>query len=457
LSSFDVRNRWVLGAVWELPVGKNKLLGINNSFANCFVGGWQLSTNSTIQSGVPQTLTIGINNAGTNNPLPDRPSYSGTGTGYATNRTPSRWYDPGSFVVSPQGTFGNVGRNTMLTPHFQSIDAALAKRFTMPYSEHHSLQIRVEAFNVLNHPTWGCAERKHPGWCGISGRARQRRPSGLRRDQHHRTPHAPDSTGSEVFVLSYARESNTGSSCREGINIGMVSIAALVAGSPFFQHSVELQGVRRLLSYIFRKHLASDANTPMCTLFSMKRTLVTAIFILAATIFVHDSLAFALAGQIGIHDPSTVIFCEGKYYTYGTGGTSLVSDDGWTWSRGAPLPRRGVAPDVIHIGDRYYLYIAANSGPTKADINLLTNKTLDPASPDYRWEEGGVVASSDGVEDCNAIDPGVFLDPNTHRLWLTYGSYFGYIRLVELDPKLASASTQMKSPVTLRSIVKPQS
>ena len=155
LSSFDVRNRWVLGAVWELPVGEGKLLGINNSVANAFVGGWQLSTNSTIQSGVPQTLTIGINNAGTNNPLPDRPSYSGTGTGYATNRTPSRWFDPASFVVSPQGTFGNVGRNTMLTPHFQSIDMALAKRVTMPYSEHHSLQIRVEAFNVFNHPTWG--------------------------------------------------------------------------------------------------------------------------------------------------------------------------------------------------------------------------------------------------------------------------------------------------------------
>ncbi len=46
-----------------------------------------------------------------------------------------------------------------------------------------------------------------------------------------------------------------------------------------------------------------------------------------------------------------------------------------------------------------------------------------------------MVASSDGVEDSNAIDPGVFLDPNTKRLWLTYGSYFGYIRLVELDPK----------------------
>ena len=166
----------------------------------------------------------------------------------------------------------------------------------------------------------------------------------------------------------------------------------------------------------------------------MKKTipiLATVIVILLASYYFNDSLAFALDGQVGIHDPSTITFCDGKYYTYGTGGSSLVSDDGWTWRQGARLPRRGLAPDVIHIGDKYFLYIAANSGVTKADINLLTNKTLDPNSPDYKWEEGGVVASSDGVEDCNAIDPGVLLDPTTKKLWLVYGSYFGYIRLVD--------------------------
>jgi hypothetical protein len=55
--------------------------------------------------------------------------------------------------------------------------------------------------------------------------------------------------------------------------------------------------------------------------------------ILVAAVFIPDSLVLALEGQIGIHDPSTVIFCDGKYYTYGTGGTSLVSDDGWAWRR----------------------------------------------------------------------------------------------------------------------------
>lgn len=160
--------------------------------------------------------------------------------------------------------------------------------------------------------------------------------------------------------------------------------------------------------------------------------------------------SFALDGEFGIHDPSTLIQCDGKYYTYGTGGSCLVSDDGWTWHRGTAPARRGLAPDVIHLGDRYYLYVARNvGGQPRAEINMIWTKSLDPASPDYKWEEGGVVASSDGAEDCNAIDPGVFLDPNDGRLWLTYGSYFGYIRLVELDPKTGQRINPNDKPVDL--------
>jgi arabinan endo-1,5-alpha-L-arabinosidase len=128
------------------------------------------------------------------------------------------------------------------------------------------------------------------------------------------------------------------------------------------------------------------------------------------------ALAQGLDGQIGIHDPSTVVVCNNRFYTYGTGGGSLVSDDGWTWRRGAALPRRGLAPDVIHIGDRYYVYVAANIGAQpKAAINMISSKTLDPESSDYKWEEGGVVASSDGVEDSNAIDPGSLSRPERRQ------------------------------------------
>jgi hypothetical protein len=166
LSSFDVRHRWVLGAVYDLPVGKGKMLGINNSVLNGFVGGWQLSANTTVQSGVPQTLSSGGNIAGTNNPVNDRPSYSGVGNGYLskhawnfTNTAQTSWglswFNPASFVLQPQGQFGNVGRNSMTTPAFQTFDLALHKNFPMGYREGHTLQFRLEAFNVLNHPVWG--------------------------------------------------------------------------------------------------------------------------------------------------------------------------------------------------------------------------------------------------------------------------------------------------------------
>jgi arabinan endo-1,5-alpha-L-arabinosidase len=65
----------------------------------------------------------------------------------------------------------------------------------------------------------------------------------------------------------------------------------------------------------------------------------------------------------------------------------------------------------------------------------MWNKTLDPKSADFKYSEAVEVASSDGVEDNDAIDPGLLLDPTDGRLWLSYGTYFGFIRLVELDPK----------------------
>src|SRR5665213_9091 len=151
-------------------------------------------------------------------------------------------------------------------------------------------------------------------------------------------------------------------------------------------------------------------------------------FLLLSGILMFTSAAFALDGQFGIHDPSTVTLCDGKYYTYGTGGNPLVSDDGWTWRRGVTPMRTGAAPDVIHIGDRYFMYISG--------ITMISSKTLDPDSPDYKWEDGGSIAGYESPDDfINPIDPGAFLDPNDGRLWLTYGSYVGYIRLVELDPK----------------------
>ncbi len=183
-----------------------------------------------------------------------------------------------------------------------------------------------------------------------------------------------------------------------------------------------------------------------------RRSFALAAFtiILMGIVVIWTSPALALDGEVRIHDPSTVVQCDGKFYTYGTGGSSLVSDDGWTWRRGVRPSRSGMAPDVIRLGDRYCMYVARNvGGQPRAEINLISNKTLDPNSPDYKWEEGGVVASSDGVEFCNAIDPGAFRDPADGKLWLVYGSYFGYLRLVQLDPKTGKRLDPNDKPVNV--------
>ena len=148
--------------------------------------------------------------------------------------------------------------------------------------------------------------------------------------------------------------------------------------------------------------------------------------------------ANAQVGQPYIHDPSTIAECEGKYYTFGTGGGGLISDDGWSWHGGADRPGGGAAPDVMKLGDRYLCIYGATGGGLGGGHNgrILTmwNNTLDPKSPDFRWTTAVEVCSSDGMEDQDAIDPCLFLDPTTGRLWATYGTYFGTIRIIELDP-----------------------
>src|ERR1035438_6746064 len=171
---------------------------------------------------------------------------------------------------------------------------------------------------------------------------------------------------------------------------------------------------------------------------SMKSHFLAAFFLFAAVTTL-TAQAPALDGEPYIHDPSTIAFSDGKFFTFGTGGGGLMSEDGWTWRAGAQRPGGGVAPDVIKIGDRYYMAYARGgggmSGGHASNVFVMWTKSLDPNSPNFKFNDETLVASSDGVEDCDAIDPAFLLDPATGRLWLSYGTYFGNIRIVELDPK----------------------
>ena len=171
-------------------------------------------------------------------------------------------------------------------------------------------------------------------------------------------------------------------------------------------------------------------------------TMKTRAILLGATALMSvliSQRAFAQIGTPYIHDPSTIMECEGKYYTFGTGGGGLISEDGWTWNGGAERPGGGAAPDAVKIGDRYLIAYSATGGGLGGGhagrVLTMWNKTLDPKSPDFKFTEPIEVAHSLDDEDCDAIDAGLLLDPTDGRLWLSYGTYFGFIRIVELDPK----------------------
>jgi arabinan endo-1,5-alpha-L-arabinosidase len=169
------------------------------------------------------------------------------------------------------------------------------------------------------------------------------------------------------------------------------------------------------------------------------------------------AIGLPVLGMPFVHDPSTVVRSKGRYYVFSTGrGAPFYSSaDGETWTREgsvfqqipddvhAAVPKNNGmdvwAPDIVRMNGEFYLYYAVSSwGSFQSVVALATNPVLDPKDPAYKWTSRGVVVSSDGVEDLNAIDPGVIHAPDG-TLWICYGSYHGSIRVTQLDPKTGLA------------------
>ena len=91
------------------------------------------------------------------------------------------------------------------------------------------------------------------------------------------------------------------------------------------------------------------------------------------------------------------------------------------------------APDIFYRDSNYFLYYSLSTfGSNRSRIGLATNRTLDPYSPDYQWIDQGKVIESNSENNYNAIDPNVAED-NEGKLWLSFGSFWSGIKLIELD------------------------
>jgi len=154
LSTFDVRNAAVLNGSYELPLGPGRrLLARSGGWLGKLVSGWSLNGIATLVSGFPFTPQLGFNpsnNGDTRNPV--RPSWNPAFHGPVILGRPDRYFDPDAFVVPLNGTYGNVGRDTLIGPGLKNIDLSLLKDTFL--NERLRLEFRAECFNILNTPNF---------------------------------------------------------------------------------------------------------------------------------------------------------------------------------------------------------------------------------------------------------------------------------------------------------------
>ena len=159
-SSFNVPNRFVTSVLYELPFGRGKQFANTGGIVNQVIGGWQLGSIVTWQSGFAVNTAAGVDTAGTGGYGEIRLN----GTGISPNlpksqRKLSRWWNPAAFSLPAGGTFGDLPRNSLIGPSLVDWDASAIKEF--PIRESQNLEFRFEMFNAANHPNFGTP---NPNW-----------------------------------------------------------------------------------------------------------------------------------------------------------------------------------------------------------------------------------------------------------------------------------------------------
>jgi carboxypeptidase family protein len=146
----DVRHRFVMSAVWELPIGKGRRFLSEGGVLSQVLGGWQLNAIVTVQSGNP-LLIRGTNNF-TGIPFPDM---VGNPTLPGSERTANRWFDTSAFRNPANFTIGDVPRTLDDTrgPGYRDVTLSVFKNVRL--SEHAKLELRVEAFDAFNFVNYG--------------------------------------------------------------------------------------------------------------------------------------------------------------------------------------------------------------------------------------------------------------------------------------------------------------
>jgi hypothetical protein len=147
-SSFDVRHRFTLSYIYQLPIGHGKrFLSGASGAAEQILGGWQVAGITTISSGNWFTPNDGNGDFANSDGL-QMPNVVGN-PNTSSHCLPGTFFNTCAFTDPPLGSFGNAARNSILGPGFQTWDASIFKTFQLNERTH--LEFRSEFFNFPNH------------------------------------------------------------------------------------------------------------------------------------------------------------------------------------------------------------------------------------------------------------------------------------------------------------------
>lgn len=174
-------------------------------------------------------------------------------------------------------------------------------------------------------------------------------------------------------------------------------------------------------------------------------------------------------GTYNVHDPSCKLFGD-TYYMYSTDAVynenrqeiadsklpfgyiqvrkskDLVNWDfaGWAFPAIPEEARKWVlensegqgatniwAPYIMEYKGKYRLYYSVSAFAKQTSYIGLAESN----SPEGPWELKGCVVKTKTGDKMNAIDPSIVVNPNTNEHWMHYGSYFGGLYCVKLNPE----------------------
>jgi hypothetical protein len=153
-ADFDIRHRFVLSYMYELPFGKGKTFAGNASgLLNQIIGGWQVAGITSASTGnyfTPTDIATDLSNSDGGGDVASSARPNRIGDPNAQPCIPGTLFNTCAFATNTVlGTFGNAGRNIIRGPGFQNWDLSLFKTFAL--NERERFEFRAEFFNVWNH------------------------------------------------------------------------------------------------------------------------------------------------------------------------------------------------------------------------------------------------------------------------------------------------------------------